>query len=827
MRFLLATSGLGAIATVLSGSPALAETVISTATTTPVATATGNDDIRITTTGSVRPTSGTAVTINSNDSVNNQGAIGVADANNATGILANPNLTGNITNSGTITLDENYTPTDTDNDGDLDGVFAQGSNRYGIHVLSGGTFTGAIVNSGRIIIEGNDSAGIAIDSPLIGSIANSGDINILGNNVVGLRATDVSGSVTFLNGTITAQGQNAVGVSLGDVGGALVFQNTINVTGYRYPTPPADVANLDADDLLQGGPAVIIAGDVGGGILFDARPADNSTTDTDEDDDGIADASEPNVNITSFGSAAAVQIGSATRDIAIGAVASSTAGHGLVTRGTITGSGVYDGIAANAIVIGGQGHAVDLAGGITVAGTVQAGAINANATALRLGAGTSAPAIVVTGVVSANGGGTATSGARAIVIDAGATVNSITNSGTIAATRGGTEGTAVAVLDSSGTLDLIENSGFLGVVNPTGLAANGTAFDLRANAGGATVRQLAAATGQPAPTISGNMLFGAGNDVLDAAAGNILGNATFGAGANQLALSGTAAMTGNATFGAGADSVTLGGTSSLTGNIDFGGGADTLALTGGSRFTGLLSNSAGTAVSIGTGSRLIATNTSAVALASLDAAAGSTLGVSIASGGAHTLYDIAGAASFGAGSEVAVNFINVGNVEGTYTILQAGTLTGAGNVSPTVDDLPFLFDADVVATTPNELDLVVRLKSAEELGLNRSEGAILAAALAAADSDAPFARMFLGVTDSGELSDSLQQLLPEHAGGAFESATKGSRLAAQILADPRSPIINRDGLGVWLQQVAWGTSKSVGNTSSYDLTGWGATGGIE
>uniref|UniRef100_UPI00286DD50F autotransporter outer membrane beta-barrel domain-containing protein n=1 Tax=Sphingomonas sp. TaxID=28214 RepID=UPI00286DD50F len=47
------------------------------------------------------------------------------------------------------------------------------------------------------------------------------------------------------------------------------------------------------------------------------------------------------------------------------------------------------------------------------------------------------------------------------------------------------------------------------------------------------------------------------------------------------------------------------------------------------------------------------------------------------------------------------------------------------------------------------------------------------------------------------------------------------------LADPRSPIINRDGLGVWLQQVAWGTSKSVGNTSSYDLTGWGATGGIE
>lgn len=42
--------------------------------------------------------------------------------------------------------------------------------------------------------------------------------------------------------------------------------------------------------LLQDGPAVSVAGDVGGGILFDARPAGNSTTDTDEDDDGILDA---------------------------------------------------------------------------------------------------------------------------------------------------------------------------------------------------------------------------------------------------------------------------------------------------------------------------------------------------------------------------------------------------------------------------------------------------------------------------------------------------------------------------------------------------------
>ena len=827
MRNVLAGTSLSTLLLIAPLSPALAETVISTATTAPIATGTGNDDIRITNTGSVRPTSGAAVTINSNDSVTNQGVIGIAGANNASGILANPNLTGNIVNTGTITIDENFTPTDTDTDGDLDGPFAQGTGRFGIHVLGGGTFTGNVTNGGPITVEGNASAGIAIDSALIGSVTNTGNINVLGDNSVALRAVDVSGNVTLSGGTITAQGANAVGVSLGDVGGALVIQNTINVTGYRHPTPPADVTKLDADDLLQGGPAVVVSGDVGGGILFDARPADNSTTDTDEDDDGVPDADESTAAVTSVGAAAAVQIGSATRDIAIGAVASSTAGHGLVVKGTITGNGVYTGVNANGIVVGGLGRAVDLAGGMTIVGTVQTRATGASATSIRVGSGTSAPQIVVSGTVNAEGGGTATTSAQAIAIDAGATVTSLTNSGTIVAARLGDAGTAAGIVDRSGTLALIENSGFIGVVDVAGLGVNGIAFDLSSNAAGATVRQIAAATGRPAPSINGTMLFGAGNDVLNVAAGTVRGNATFGAGNNQLALSGDSRMTGSATFGAGGDSVTLGGTSSLLGNLNFGGGADTFALSGTSVFRGQLSGGSGLAVSVGTGSTLGVTNTGTVALASLDAAAGSTIGVTIATGGATTLYDIAGAASFGTGSEVEVDFVNVGNVEGTYTFLQAGTLTGGGNVVATGADLPFLFEGDVVQTDPNELSIVVRLRSAEELGLNRSESEILRAALGAADSEADFTRLFLGINDNGSLTDTLQQLLPEHSGGAFESVTKGSRLIAGILSDPRAPILDRGDFGVWLQQVAWGTSKSVGATSSYDLTGWGASGGLE
>ena len=71
-------------------------------------TSTGNDDVRISSTGSVKPASGNAVTIDSNDSVKNEGTIQITGANNSTGILANPGLTGNITNTGTITIDESY-----------------------------------------------------------------------------------------------------------------------------------------------------------------------------------------------------------------------------------------------------------------------------------------------------------------------------------------------------------------------------------------------------------------------------------------------------------------------------------------------------------------------------------------------------------------------------------------------------------------------------------------------------------------------------------------------------------------------------------------------
>jgi len=832
MRSLLAATCLTPFIAVTAAAPAFAEQVISTATTTPVSTSVANDSIRISSSGSIRPSSGTvAVTKDSNHAVTNEGTIGFTGVNNATGIVIVPGNSGNVTNSGTITIDEDFTATDTDNDGDLDGPFAQGTGRFGIRLLAGGALTGNIVNSGTISVEGNNSGAIVLDGSLTGNLTMSGGaINVTGNDSVGIRTNAVSGNVALTSGAIGVRGANSVGIDIaGAVGGSLSIQASVGVTGYRSTTAPADTTKLDADDLLQGGPAVRVGANVTGGVIIDIRPADNSTTDTDEDDDGIADASEGNGSLASFGSAPALLIGSSTQAVSIGALASSSAGHGFVNKGSIGASGVYTGVSATGVQIGGLGQAVTIAGGMTNSGTISARANQGNATALQIGAGASVPVIVNSGGIGAQGSGTAVTSVRAIDIAAGATVNTIRNSGQIGVTRDGTEGTGYAIFDRSGTVSLIENTGTIAVANAATLGDKAVAFDLSANAGGATVRQLVVGATEAAPLIQGTMIFGAGGDTLDLADGTAEGAVKFGTGTDTLTLSGDATLDGAVTFGTGADSVSLAGTSRLTGGIDFGGAASTLNLAGTSVFSGTLSNSAGVAVNVGAGTTLGVTNQGTVQLASLSTGSGSTLGVAIDGvAGTHTFYDVSGGVTIGGPTVLGVTLQSVANVAGSYVVISGGTLTGANQLTSSVGSLPFLFESSVTSdAVTNDVTLTIRQRTGDELGLNDSESAILDAVIGAVDADDDIAGVFLSIADEESLRDTLQQMLPEHAGGTFETVTKGSRLAARYLVDPNPLGEEADGWDLWLQQLAFGSSKSIGDTSSYDLTAWGASGGVE
>ena len=832
MRNLLACTCLTPLALIATAMPAHGETTITTKVTVGQKTGTvkggAADDIRITSAGSVvLAAPGVAVTIDSNNKVTNEGLIQTTNLNDVTGVLVQPGRSGAVVNSGKIELVESYTPVDHDKDGDLDGPFATGARRTGIRLAPGGSFAGNITNSGTITIEGNDSAGIALDGRLAGSLTQSGTVSVLGDRAVAVRAGEVTGDVR-ITGSTGAMGLNATAVALdGNVGGAFVVQSTVIASGYRATTAPANVSKLDADDLLQGGPAIRVAGDVAKGILFDAPPKDNSSTEKDEDHDGIEDAKEGIAAITSYGRAPAVQIGSATRSVSVGAVTGNASGHGLVVNGGVAGRGVYRGVEANAISIGGLGQAVTIAGGLTVNGSVGAFANGASATGIRIGSGATVNEIRVAGTVVAEGAVNAGSGSRAILIEQAATVSTVRNSGTIgaSATRGAS---ATAILDRSGKVSLVENTGVIAIAGMAPESGRAIAIDLRANSAGATVRQALVGQGVAAPSISGDILFGAGNDLLDLGDGIVRGTSKFGAGANRLLLSGDAAYDGSAIFGAGADRMALGGTSLFTGTVNFGGGTDVLTLAGTSRFSGTLVNAGGLAVDVAGGTLELA-GTGTASIGSLNVGDGGTLAVTIdPTTGKSSLYQVAGNAAFASGSRLQVRLTSITAAVGSYTVVKAGTLTGAANLDASSVILPVFLKTSLTADqAAGEIDVLIARKTSAELGLNGSEASAWDSLYQGLDKDAKLAAVFLQLTDAGALRDSIQQLLPEHAGGLFETVTQGSRATARVLRDPGGPYLDRGNWGFWLEQVGWGTSKDLGDTSAYDISGWGASGGAE
>jgi hypothetical protein len=299
------------------------------------------------------------VTQDSDHAVTNQGTIAVGNASGAAGIVAVAGTSGAIVNSGAITIDEPYTATDTDNDGDLDGPFALGSDRFGIRTE--GAHNGQIANNGTITVEGNDSAGIWLGGPQTGALTHNGTTTVTGDRAVGLHADAIAGDVR-LAGTVSARGDNAVAAHFaGDVTGALVVQGKIGASGYRYTSAPSDPSKLDADDLLQGGSALVVEGNVTGGIVLAAAPKDSSDSDDDEDDDGIADKDEGTAAVASYGSAPAMVVGAADHAISIGSVAGTASGFGLIVDGAVSGQGVYSGVDGNGLVIGGRGGDVTIA----------------------------------------------------------------------------------------------------------------------------------------------------------------------------------------------------------------------------------------------------------------------------------------------------------------------------------------------------------------------------------------------------------------------------------------------------------------------------------
>jgi len=819
MRLALKATCITTLATLLAAQ-AQADTTVNTATTTPLKTSSAGN-INITADGSIVPTvSGPAVLIDSNNTVTSAGKLTFLGVNDSTAIAANAGVTSTITNSGAISNDETYTRTDTNGDTVLDGPYAQGSNRYGIRTA--GAFTGNITNTGAITVRGNNSAGISLGGPLTGNFSNNGAVTVTGDNNYGIHLGDVTGNVTSA-ASISMLGGASPGLVLGNVTGQVVVHGSITTTGYSATTPPTDLTKLTAQNLEQGGSAMIVGGNVAGGVLIAAAPASTTDTTADVDKDGIPDASEGTASFVTYAAAPSLLIGSSSQATTLGVLQGNT--NGLVINGNVAGVGVYSGIAGTGIQIGGLGQSVTINGGIAIGGQVQGNSNGALGTGLHLSSGVTTPSLTVSGILQGNASATAGGSSVAVLIDAGANLPTIVNNGQISATTTASTGPSTAILDKSNTLNSVTNSGAIVASSTDG---TGVAIDVSGRTTGFTYTQaLASSTQTTTPGIAGAILTGSGDDVINVSAGVTQSKLVLGAGNDQINISGTSVASMDARLGDGDDSVTLSGSGVYNGPIDFGAGNNSLTVNSGASYFGKFNTTPGVV-----GNIAVKVNGGTLAFNSVDTStmnsltvAGGTIGVVVdPSTSKNTLIKVAGATTFSAPTTLKVSVVSFGITANPLTVIQSGTLTGSSNLSLSIDALPYLLKGVLASNdAAGTVGVGIQRKTATELNLRQSEAAAYDAVFAAIQGDTKLSSLFLGFTDRDSTLLRYREMLPDHQGGVFDVLTQGARaLAPTQTATPWAQLGN---LSLYAQQAIWDEHQRANLTPGNGGSGWGLTGG--
>lgn len=808
------------ILTTLAGAPlalallvpqaALAATTVDADRTTPLKTSEAGDTW-VGDDGSITlANGGTAITVDSNNTVglDDGGYIkNTGGKDGDTGIRVNAGTTTEIANNGVITVTETFTGKDADSNGIADGAIASASNRYGILVASGATTSGSIENAGTITVDGLNSGGIVVASDFTGDITNTGAITVIGDNSVGISTRNVTGDVA-VEGSVSVVGQGAQGIVLGgDIDGTFRIQGTV-AQASSFTTDAGTTLTLSRAAVRTGKAAVEVTGDVTGGILIDAAPYELDSSDTDEDDDGVTDSSEAVGAISSIGNSPALLVGSAN-DIVIGSVKGRDGTYSLAIDGTISASCIYSNTDAYAVVIGGQGGAVSMAKGIGVSGTVSATTVDQKAVA--------------------------------ILVNSGSTVPLLDNSGTIRATISSPgEGAAYAIQDLSGTLNTINNTGFITV---TGSSTDDLrAIDLSANTAGVTIRQYLNAIDKDAQedeqaeddydadnpviytAITGDIHTGSGNDVLDVASGRIYGDSYLGAGNDQVLLSGDSGYEGDIRFGSGTATMGLSGKAYFEGDIDLAGNLGTLTIADTARFTGTMTGTGNLDVIVNGGS-FGASEATTLSFDSLTVNSGGALNVYI-DGDTGTASTIAvNTATFASGSKVSATISSLENAEGSYTILTATTLDGSPTFDETTTELPVLFNGDI-SVSGETLVLDVTRKTADELGLTAPQAGAYDAIYSQATAVEYLGTSLLQVDDVAALQDQFNQLMPDYAGGVFDFVTRSGRLASRHLTDDSS-LFDISNAGGWFEPIWFKGSKDDTGSAGFKVKGWGISSGIE
>jgi len=796
------------------------------------------------------------------------------DVSNTVGILALGGNTGNIDNLGAISFGMSYTATDHNNDGIVDGAFATGTNRIGIQVVGPGVLDGSVTNDtgGTINISGNDSTAISLQTGITGNLIDNGTISLLGNQTTGINIAGAVGGNVTIGAAINVQGVGAQGlVTSAPIGGTLTLGAAISATGYRStvaPTTLSVLGNVSVDEVEQGGSAVTVGGSVAGGIDILAAV----TTGT-----GTSAVTTAAATITEFGSAPAVVIGASGQAIIVGN--NSADPFGLVIGGTVSAAGVYDKestphlpgpVSATGIQLG-DGGTLDLSGGVHITGAVTASALNATATGISIGAGTSAGAIVNDGSIIAAVTASTPQSVLGLTIAATANVGSITNTGTISASITDskvTSGTAGAIIDQSGTVTSINNTGqIIAALTPTDtsfvITGNRTAIDVSEAMAGTAITQSPSVTfgGKPAPQFtgaisgttltvsavaSGNLAVGQTLYGPGIAAGTVItaaGTGTGGTGTYTIGISQT--VKSEALFGAGP-------LPSITGDVLFGAGANSFNIQGGTTSgsvteqTGQRDMALSVATDVGSTATVDITKAETHQVTSLAVGAGGELTAQVdptfAIGASNTtaIFDTTvhagqsgpdGTAVFADGAQIGVSLDSIQTAQSAkYIFVQtsgaAGALTVGALGQTLLENAPFLYSA-AASSDAADLYVTLTLKTPAQLGLNTSGTAAFNAVFQALTKDSALGDAIITPTTKYGFLQLYNQMLPDQGIGTFESLESATQKIANLAAQTPDAGTRIGGTSAWLQEVNETLKRNDGETLGETDKMFGLVGGYE
>ncbi len=878
---------------VAASSTAAAQT-IDNDQSTPVQTSTANNgaagDITITENGAIAIAAGTditAVTIDSDNSLFHEGEITLDAIDGGIGVLMEGGLSGDLISSGLIELTDGYDREDTDDDDDLDGPYAIGTSRTGVLLDGGGAFTGDILlePGAAIVVEGNESAGVVLMSPLLGSFVNDGVITVTGDEAVGVGVQGGIAGDLFQSGPITAQGVNARGLSvIGDIDGAFSNDGSIVSTGFastsitNYADPddledddtPID-ERIDAEDLLDNTSGVSVGGSIAQGFLnngiiddfIDEEEAEDETKDTIED----FDENRPAGTISSYGSGPALIISpdldpARSEDIVLGTVvetvrdtldddeddnvtetlATFAYDYGFINRGSIFASGLNVGFDATALRIEGSDdglYQTIVTGGIENTGTVRAVAFEADAHALSLGSGAIIGRLDNSGIIDADVFSEFDNTATGLLIEDGADLSEIFNTGTISASSVGNQTNAYAIRDLSGGLLTIENQGLISASasldGEEDMGAAAIAIDLSNHSAlqSAIVLQTQR---QPvddingddeidlgdvaSPAIVGDILLGAGDDIVDVQAGDVIGDLRLGEGNNSVQFT-DADFAGDVRGGGGTDRFSITG-GVFDGAIDLGAGDDFLNVAADAEFVGDVSDADGSLQIEITDATFDLTNDDPLSIRSLTVNGTSTLSITTDANSANASaprITVSETATLSADTTVNATIENFTLDALELTLIDAGALNVEDdNISGVVVGAPAIYN-ETISFDATSLNVTLAPKSPDDLGLNANESAAFASFLSVAADNDDVGSVLTSFDEESDLTKAYRNVLPDYTDAMTRFLSEQTNIATGAMSTRLDQVrAGRDGF--WIHAVgAYAREKASVQSTGYSGQG--------